>query len=193
MAQTTTEFTFELPLKRWIVEDYHRMISTGILTPDDRVELLDGQIVEMAPQNPPHASTTDESSDYLKTLFAGWAKVRTQLPITLAPNSEPEPDLVIVRMDERHYRDRHPAPEDVFLLIEIADATLQRDRTRKAKIYASTGIPDYWIIDIQQQQVIVLRDPQVSGYQSEQILAVEAQIALLAFPEVMINLKNLLL
>lgn len=193
MVEIAIEFPSELPLKRWIVEDYHRMIGAGILTPDDRVELLDGQIVEMAPQNPPHASTTDESSDYLKALFAGRAKVRTQLPITLAPDSEPEPDLVIVRMDQRHYRDRHPAPEDVFLLIEIADATLQRDRTRKAKIYASAGIPDYWIVDINQQQVIVLRDPQVNAYQSEQILSIQAQVAPLAFPEVMISLKNLLL
>lgn len=188
-----TALTAELPLKRWTVEDYHRMIGAGILTPDDRVELLDGQIVEMAPQNPPHASTTDESADYLKALFAGQARVRTQLPITLAPNSEPEPDIAIVRIDQRRYSDRHPAPADVFLLIEIADSTLQRDRTRKAKIYASAGIPEYWIVDLNSQQVIILRDPQANAYQSEQVLSIQAEIAPIAFPRIMIRLQNLLL
>ncbi|MBE9127149.1 Uma2 family endonuclease [Coleofasciculus sp. LEGE 07092] len=193
MVQTTPESTTELPLKRWTVEDYHRMIAAGILTKSDRVELLDGQIIEMVPQDPPHASNTSSFGNDLVILFAEKAWIRTQLPITLAPNSEPEPDIAVVRIDERRYRARHPTPEEIFLLIEIADSTLQRDRTRKAKIYASAGIPEYWVVDINRRQVIVLRQPQADAYQSEQLLAANAQIAPVAFPEVVIDLQHLLL
>jgi Uma2 family endonuclease len=185
--------TSDLPLKRWSVDEYHRLIAAGILTSDDHVELLDGQIVEMVPQDPPHASTTDEGSDYLKGLFAGRAKVRTQLPITLPSSSEPEPDIAVVRIDPNRYRNRHPGPEDVFLIIEIADTTLGYDRNRKAKIYAEAGIPEYWIVNLNQRQVIVYRQPQGDSYQSEQILEATDTITPLAFPEIRIELENILL
>lgn len=183
----------DLPLKRWTVEDYHRMIAAGILTAEDRVELLEGQIVEMVPQDPPHASNTSSFANDLVLLFSRKAWIRTQLPITLSPNSEPEPDIAIVRIDANRYRDRHPAPQDVFLLIEIADSTFQRDRNRKAKIYAEAGIPEYWIVDINQQQVIVLSNPQTGIYQREQLFAADAQIAPIAFPDVSIDLQTMLL
>lgn len=183
----------DLPLKRWSVEEYHRLIAAGILTSNNHVELLDGQIVEMAPQDPPHASTTDEGSDYLKGLFAGRAKVRTQLPITISSSSEPEPDIAVVRIDPNRYRNRHPSPEDIFLIIEIADSTLSYDRNRKAKIYAKAGISEYWIVNLNQQQVIVLRDPLGEDYQTERILEATETIAPLAFPEIAIKLQNMLL
>ena len=181
-----------LPLKRWSLADYHRLINAGILSPAERVELLDGHIVEMVPQDPPHASTTDESSDYLKVLFAGRAKVRAQLPITIAPNSEPEPDLAVVRVDANRYRDRHPYPADVFLLIEIANTSLSHDRNRKARIYAQAGIIEYWILDLNQRQVLVYRQPEGERYQVEQVLAASETIAPLAFPEVVMVVANLL-
>lgn len=183
----------DLPLKRWSVDEYHRLIAAGILTSDDHVELLDGQIVEMVPQDPLHASTTDEGSDYLKALFAGRAKVRMQLPITLSSSSEPEPDIAVVRLDPNRYRDRHPTPEDVFLIIEIADTTLSHDRNRKARSYAQAGIPEYWVVNLKQRQVIVYRQPQGEAYQSEQILEATDTIAPLAFPEVRIELQTILL
>lgn len=183
----------DLPLKRWSTDEYHRLIAAGILTPDDRVELLDGQIIEMVPQDPPHASITSSAGNDFVSLFAGKAWIRSQLPITLAPDSEPEPDIAIVRIDPNRYRDRHPGPQDIFLLIEIADSTLSHDRNRKAKVYAKAGIPEYWIVNISQQQLIVLKNPQAGLYQSEQILLANAQIAPEAFPDVMISVQNLLL
>jgi Uma2 family endonuclease len=185
--------TSDLPLKRWSVDDYHRLIAVGILTSDDHVELLDGQIVEMVPQEPPHASNTSSFSNEFVLLFAGKAWIRSQLPITIAPNSEPEPDIAVVRIDPNRYRDRHPGPEDVFLIIEIADTTLSHDRNRKAKIYAQAGILEYWIVNLNQRQVIVCRDPQDDSYQSEQILEATDAIAPLAFPEIRIELQNILL
>ncbi|MEO0825630.1 MAG: Uma2 family endonuclease [Cyanobacteria bacterium J06635_15] len=156
-------------MKRWTTDDYHQMLALGILTPDTPVELINGQIIEMVPQEPPHAATTDEGGDYLKALFAGKAKVRVQLPVTLTPDSEPEPDFAIVRIDANLYRDRHPGPEDIYLIIEVADSTLRRDRKYKAPMYAKAGILEYWVVDLKGSQVIVYRHPQNNVYGSEQI------------------------
>lgn len=193
MVQTSSLTSADLFLKRWTVDDYHRMISAGILTPDDRVELLDGQIVEMAPQDPPHASRIDDGGDYLKALFATRAKVRVQLPITLAPGSEPEPDFAVVRIDENRYRDHHPQPQDVLLLIEVADSTLKWDRTHKAQIYAKADIGEYWIVDIKKRQVVVLQDPQNGSYKSEQTFTENDQIAPLLLPNITLSLRYLIL
>ncbi len=193
MVQLFPRNASDLCLKQWTVEDYHRMLRAGILSPEDRVELLEGQIVEMVPQNPPHASRIDDGGDYLKALFAQRAKVRVQLPVTLAPGSEPEPDFAIVRPDPNRYRDRHPGPQDILLLIEVADATLTRDRTHKAAIYAKAGIPEYWIIDLPQRQMIALQNPQDNTYQQEQILGAKDQRAPLQCPEITVDLRYLLL
>lgn len=188
-----TAETLSSQIKHWTVDDYHRMIATGILTRSDRVELLDGQIITMVPQDPPHASWIDDGGDYLKAKFAGLSKVRVQLPITIAPGSEPKPNFAIVRFDANRYRDRHPTPADVVLLIEVTDTTWQRDRTYKSHIYASAGISEYWILNINQQQLTVLQNLQVKTYQTEQTFTAADQIAPKVFPEIKLDLKRLLL
>ncbi|MEO1182488.1 MAG: Uma2 family endonuclease, partial [Cyanobacteria bacterium J06636_28] len=157
------------------------------------VELINGQIIEMVPQQPPHAATTDEGGDYLKALFLGKAKVRVQLPVTLPPDSEPEPDFAIVKIDANLYRDRHPGPNDIYLIIEVADSTLQKDRQYKATLYAQAGIPEYWIINLKQNQVIVYRQLQDGVYQTEHTLEASDQIKPLAFPNLIVDLKKLLI
>jgi Uma2 family endonuclease len=181
----------DLPQRRWTVDEYHRMVAAGILTAGDRVELLDGQIIEMVPQEPPHASTTSSFGNDFVVLFAGKAWVRQQLPITIAPNSEPEPDIAVVKIDSKRYRDRHPIPEDVYLLIEVADSTLNYDRTRKVKAYAKAKIPEYWIVDVNQRQLLVFREPQADMYQVEQVLGETDAIASLSFPEITVQLADL--
>lgn len=179
--------------KRWTLDEYHRIIRLGILTAETPTELIHGQIVEMVPQQPPHAATTDEGGDYLKALFAGIAKVRVQLPVTLPPDSEPEPDFAIVKINPNLYRDRHPAPDDIYLIIEVADSTLQKDRQHKSKLYAQAGIPEYWVINLQQNQMIVYRQLEEGAYQAEQILNVRDNINPLAFPNVTVQLRRLLI
>jgi len=193
MVQVFPQSVRDLTLKQWTVEDYHRMLRAGILSSEDRVELLEGQIVEMVPQNPPQASRIDDGGDYLKVNPNGYVPVLELDNGTLAPGSEPEPDFAIVRPDPNRYRDRHPGPQDILLLIEVADATLTRDRSYKAVIYAKAGIPEYWIIDLPQRQMIVLHDPQGETYQKEQILGADDQRAPLQCPEVTVNLRYLLL
>ena len=167
------------------------MISLGIL--NSPVELIEGQIIEMVPQEPPHAATTDEGGDYLKALFSGKAKVRAQLPVTLSPDSEPEPDFAIVRMNAHRYRNRHPEADDIYLVMEVAYLNLQRDRQYKTKLYAKAGIAEYWIINLQQNQVLVYRKPHNGHYQSEQVFTASDRIAPEAFPDIKVDLSQLLI
>lgn len=179
--------------KLWTVDDYHRMVEAGILTGSDRVELLDGQIIEMNPQLPSHAATTQRAFRYLDRLLEPIAYVRMHLPVTLKPKSEPEPDIAVVRIDANEYGDRHPAPDEIFLIIEVADSTLLGDRQQKAPIYAKAGIPDYWNLDVNTQRVYVFREPTPDGYQQETILASNTVLAPVAFPDITIPLNQLFL
>ncbi len=179
-------------LRLWTVEDYHRMIEAGILTTGDRVELLEGQIIAMSPQLPPHASTTQRVARYLDRLLESVAYVRMQLPITLQPNSEPEPAIAVVRIDPNEYCDRHPNPDDILLVIEVADSTLLNDRQQKALIYSRAGIQDYWILDINTRQIYQFRQPGTTGYQQQTLLSKDDLLLPLAFPNLAIAPKQLL-
>jgi Uma2 family endonuclease len=134
------------------------MIRSGILTEDDPVELLEGWIIYKMPKNPPHRAATKLTRNALEEIVpSGWY-VDAQEPITVE-DSEPEPDVVIVRGNTRDYLDRHPGSQDIALIVEIADSTLERDRTFKKRIYARAGIPVYWIINLPEQQLEVYTEP----------------------------------
>jgi len=148
------------------IEQYHAIIQAGILTDDDSVELLEGWLVFKMPKNPPHRVTTRLVRTALENFLpAGWY-VDSQEPITLS-NSEPEPDIVVVRGDTRQYLDRHPGAEDIALIIEVSDTTLQRDRTVKKRIYARAGISIYWIVNLVEEQVEVYSQPLVEVEQPD--------------------------
>jgi Uma2 family endonuclease len=176
----------------WTVEEYHRMIDAGILTPIERVELIEGQIIEVSPQKPPHASTVSGASDYLRSLLGSKAIVRVQLPITLEPSSEPEPDIAIVSPDRRKYKSSHPTLSDIYLVIEVADATLVYDQYTKSKMYADANIVEYWIIDISEHRLIVCRNPEGGVYRAGIYLTEVDTVTLLAFPNVTVNVAELL-
>jgi len=151
---------------RLSIEQYHAIIQAGILTDDDSVELLEGWLVFKIPKNPPHRATTRLVRTALENILpAGWY-VDSQEPITLS-NSEPEPDIVVVRRDTRQYLDRHPGAEDIALIIEVSDTTLQRDRTVKKRIYARAGISIYWIVNLVEEQVEVYSQPLVEVEQPD--------------------------
>jgi Uma2 family endonuclease len=143
-----------LPIWRLSVNQYHGMIRAGILTDDDPVELLEGWLAAKMPKSPRHRLVTQLMREALaKILPAGWL-VDAQEPIT-TDDSEPEPDLVVVRGERRDYADRHPGPRDLALVIEVADTTLQRDRTLKKRLYARAGILAYWIVNLNEKQIEV--------------------------------------
>lgn len=178
-------------LRLWTVDEYHQMIETGILDEDDRVELLEGQIIEMSPQIPLTAATTQTASDYLSNVLTGLAYIRMQLPITLRPNSEPEPDIAVVRIDPDRYFDHHPTADEIFLLVEVANTTLAKDRRQKVRAYAHANIPEYWILDVNERQVYVFREPGNDTYQQEIILNESAIFSMVAFPEIEVSVGEL--
>jgi Uma2 family endonuclease len=138
------------------------MIADGLLAADDRVQLLEGEVVRMAPKGPWHVYAVAEVADQLAAMRpAGW-HIRRQDPITLA-DSEPEPDVVITRGTKRRYRGRHPRADEVGLVVEVAEATLLLDRHRKAAIYAAAGIPEYWIVNLADRQLEIHTKPQPAG------------------------------
>jgi Uma2 family endonuclease len=146
------------PIWRFNVTQYHQMIDIGILTADDPVEMLEGWIIEKMPKNLPHRIANKLTCNALENILPDGWYVDTQEPITLE-DSEPEPDVVIVRGNTRDYSDRHPGSQDLALVVEIADSTLERDRTIKKRIYARAGIEVYWIINLFEEQIEVYTQP----------------------------------
>lgn len=173
-----------IAIAKWSLEDYHRLVEVGLLD-DRRVELLNGEIVEMSPEGEPHAYFSTEAGDYLARVLGTRALVRPAKPITLPDDSEPEPDIAIVRRLGREYLRHHPYPEDIFWLIEYANSSWEKDSKVKYRIYAEAGIPEYWLVNLKRGELIVFRDPRGSEYGSKMTLT-EGAIAPIAFPDLQI-------
>lgn len=142
------------------VAEYHRMIDAGILEEDERVELLEGVIATMSPQNDPHSFALEELTSILVPQVQGRFRVRIQSPVTLGDRSEPEPDAVIV--PPRSVRGRgHPT--SALLVVEIGDTSLSKDRVVKGRVYARGGVPEYWIVNVLERCIEVYRDPDAAA------------------------------
>ncbi len=176
-------------LAKWSVEDYHKMIEVGILS-DRRVELLEGEIVEMSPEGPLHYFLSDQGADYLRELLQGQAEVRLDGPITLS-NSEPEPDIVVVQSPKARYRSRHPGPEEIFWIIEVSDSTLAKDLSEKKQAYAAAGIQEYWVVDVKAEAMLVFRHPREVEYLFK-LEVNQGTVSPLAFPDVEVSVEKLL-
>jgi Uma2 family endonuclease len=151
-----------IPIHRLSVAQYDAMASAGILGPDDRVELLEGWLVEKMTKNPPRRIATRQARIALEAVVPSAWYVETQEPIVTA-DSEPEPDVAVVRGRTQDYATANPPAEKVGLVIEIADTTVERDRTIKGRVYARARIPVYWLINLAERRVEVYGDPQGEG------------------------------
>jgi Uma2 family endonuclease len=167
---------------KWTIDDYHQMITAGILD-DRRVELLKGEIVEMSPEGEPHAYFSTEAGEYLTRILGERATIRPAKPITLANNSEPEPDIAIAQRLGREYLNHHPYAENIFWLIEYSDSSLDKDLETKTKIYAEAEIPEYWVVNLKKRQLIVFREPQDGEYTSKSTVT-GGTIYPIAFPDI---------
>lgn|SRR5262245_1289732 len=144
--------------RRFSVAEYHRLIETGVLTEEDKVELLNGYVVLKMPRNPPHDVSIPLTQEALRILLpSGWC-IRSQGAITLA-TSEPEPDVVVARGSWRDYQAHHPGPSEIGLVVEVAESSLTRDRDDKGPIYADAGLPVYWIVNLVDRQLEVYTQP----------------------------------
>jgi len=179
-------------IHRFTVKEYYRMAETGVLRPDARVELLDGRILDMSPIGPFHGGV----AKFLNRLFSAAARGRwvtaVQDPVRLDDNTEPQPDLALLKPAPDFYRRRHPKPEDVFLLIEVSDTTLDLDREEKLPAYGRAGIPEVWIVNLNDETIEVHREPHFTGYGSKTVLQAGGQASPAAFPDVSVDVAELL-
>ena len=176
---------------RLTVQDYYRMAEVGLLAPDARVELIEGEIIDMPPSGPPHAGVLSLLSG---RLFAGAeekAIVRPQLPLRLDDFSEPEPDFVLVRPRSDHYSRSHPTASDALLVIEVSQSSLRFDRKRKLPLYARHGIPEYWIVDVVKPVLHMFRSPHGERYLHGSSIPRPGLTGLRALPDLSVNLTGL--
>lgn len=175
------------------VEEYYRMAQAGILSEDDRVELIEGEIVEMSPIGSRHAACIDRIVNFLLNRYAGrTAIVRVQSPIRLDDFSEPQPDISLLRPREDFYAGEHPTPTDVLLLIEVADTSLEYDRVVKTLLYARANIPEVWLINLKEDEVDVYMQPVGDSYQTIQRFKAGESFASRVLPDLTLNVDELL-
>ena len=174
--------------------EYHAMDDAGIFPPDERVQLVAGEIVVMSPMGSRHAAGVCLLTDEFATSgrLAGRALVRVQLPLVIPDFSEPEPDfMLLVRRDDR-YALAHPRPEDVLLLVEAADSTLAYDRRVKLPLYAAAGIPESWLLNLRDDVIEAHADPSPDGYRTVRRYRAGDDIAPAAFPDLVIPVSQLI-
>lgn len=177
---------------RFNVKEYYRMAETGVLRPDARVELLDGRIIDMSPIGPFHGSITKYLNQWFTTAARGRWITQIQDPVRLDEHSEPEPDVALLKPIADFYRKRHPQPEDVFLLVEVSDTTLETDRAEKLPAYGRAGIAEVWIVNLNDATIEIYREPNFTGYGSKTVLCAGDQAKPLAFPDATVDVAELL-
>ena len=182
----TAEVALSPMTYRFTVKDYHRMAEADIFEPDDRVELVDGEVVAMSPIGTRHAACVTRLSHLLWGRIGDRAIVSVQCPIQVGEFSEPQPDLAVLRPRDNFYADHHPTPPDIHLLVEVADSSLRHDLARKSPLYIAGGVTEVWVVDLVSDTVHVTR-----GDQTVQLRAGDS-VAPLAFPELVLEVAAIL-
>lgn len=177
---------------RFTAADYHRMGKADIFRPDDRVELIEGVVFRMSPIGDPHAGRVIVLTQVFSLRLGERAYVSVQNAVRLSEYSEPEPDLVIMRLPDAGEPVRAPHPHDILLLIEVSDTTLSFDRDTKVPLYAQAGIPEVWLLDIQGDRLRVYRDPIDGEYRSITVLVRGDSVTLTAFPDITLTVDEIL-
>jgi Uma2 family endonuclease len=189
MGRTTRTPT--VTRRRLTADEFGRMVEAGILHEDDHVELLDGELMQMAAQGGAHVACVTRLNNRITPKVAGRALVSVQSSIRLSPYSEPEPDVALLRYHEDEYGTSLPGPDNVLLIIEVADSSLYYDRNLKLPLYAAAGIPEVWIVDLQRHRVTVYRGPTPNGYEQAIPHTRGATLSPLAFPDLQLAWEDI--
>jgi Uma2 family endonuclease len=184
--------SFQLERKRFTVTEFQRMVETGILEEGSPYELLNGEIIHMATIGSKHAAKVDRISTFLNRKINDAIIVRVQNPIELGAFSQPEPDIAILRWQDDFYESGHPTAQDIYLLIEVSDTTLDYDRSTKLPIYAESGIAEYWIVNLPDNQIEVYRNPSGNAYQSIQTFTKDQTLTIELLPKITIAVNAIL-
>lgn len=182
----------QLLRRQFTVEEYHRMAEVGILTEDDRVELIEGEIVQMSPIGRRHAACVNRLIRLFSQRFGEQAIITSQNPVELSDRSELQPDIALLQPRSDFYEAGHPQPKDIFLIVEVADTTIETDRHVKIPLYAGSGISEVWLIDIHEQLIEIYRQPTAAGYQDMQKCRRGQRIAPQAFSEIQLAVDEVL-
>jgi Uma2 family endonuclease len=174
------------------VDEYHRLAEAGILGEDDRVELIEGELIQMSPIGSPHAGTVNALTQLLVTAVGGRAIVAVQNPVRLDDRSEPQPDFALLRPRADHYRGATPTPADVLLLVEVADTSGRYDRAVKLPLYARHAIPEVWIVDVESRAIEVHREPEGQSYQKVSRPGRDDMLSPALLPEVRLTVASIL-
>ena len=177
---------------RITVEEYERMIAANVWPEDERLELVEGELVHMSPINARHAAAVKRLTELLRDQLGKRALAGVQDPIVLDDQSEPEPDISVLRRRADYYANAHPSPADVLLIIEISDTTLEYDRDVKARLYARAGILETWVVDLNGDRVIVFRDLGNGEYTRMESIRRGADVTPTAFPDVLLRADDIL-
>ena len=196
-APSKQKYNSERPVRRFTLDEYHWLFEHSFFKPEDRVELLDGYLIEMSPIHPPHAYSVGQLYQLLVYALGKQAVVRSQQPITLEEQqSEPEPDLVVAVPPARRYVSRHPGPADILLVCEVSDATLASDRSTKLRLYAEAGIREYWIVNLVDGVLEIYLNPTRSAkrvtYASRLKISPGQPVSPLAFPNCLVEVGQIL-
>lgn len=182
----------EIVKRRFTVEEYRRMAEAGVLTEDDRVELIEGEILQMTPIGPRHAACVARLNHLFSIAVGARAIVWVQNPIRVIPDSEPQPDVALLRPLADFYKEAHPGPLDILVLIEVSETSIGYDRTVKVPLYARAGIREVWLVDLESESVHVHRNPAASGYQDVRQLSRGERLTVEALPELAFSVSDIL-
>ncbi|MGI0479173.1 Uma2 family endonuclease [Geminocystis sp. CENA526] len=181
-----------LPRKKFALEEYHQIIASGVLREDYLIELINGEIFEMSPVGFRHASCVKKINYLFAEKLGSKVIIGVQDPIKLNDNSEPQPDLVLLKPRDDFYANQHPTPENIFLLIEVADSSIDYDRNFKIPIYAENKIKEVWLVDLNQNLLEVYQNPQKNYYQNIKKLCSEDSLTLTQPEVITISLDRIL-
>ena len=179
--------------RRFTISEYHQMAEVGILTPSDRVELINGEIIEMSPIGKRHAACVNRLNQLFSQRLGDRILISVQNPILLNNLSEPQPDIALLQPRSDFYASGHPQPSDIFLIIEVADSSINYDKEVKIPLYSSGGITEVWLIDLNQNLVQIYQQPTPTGYQVIQDFQPENALSPLAFPEINFQVNKIIL
>ncbi|HWQ31789.1 MAG TPA: Uma2 family endonuclease [Blastocatellia bacterium] len=184
--------TLAFERKLFTTAEYHRMIEAGILHEDDHVELLNGEIINMAPIGPRHAACVDRISDLLWRKARKAAIIRVQNPVGLSPYSEPQPDISLLKLRSDYYAHGHPAPDDVLVAIEVADTTLEYDRNAKIPAYARAGIAEAWLVDLNNDRIEIYTQPDQGFYREIRLVSRKQRVISTTIPGLSLKADDIL-
>ena len=185
----TMDIEVECPRRLFTAEEFERMAAAGVFGPEERLELIDGEIVEMSPVGPGHGASIVCLTKRFILGLGDRAVVWIQSSAVVALRSVPQPDLALLR--PRSYRRANPRPDDILLVVEVADSSLRYDRIRKARLYALAGIPEYWVVGVQREWVEVYRTPGGDGYPDVRRVQRSDTITPLSFPDLVIPVADI--